>query len=44
MRPVPVTRDTLMQVVGAVAIPLLPLALSIVPADQILRQLFSLLL
>ena len=44
MRPVPFSRDTIMQVVGAVAIPLLPLALSIVPADQILKQLFSLLL
>jgi len=32
------------QVVGAVAIPLLPLALSIVPADEILKRLFSLLL
>jgi hypothetical protein len=44
MRPVPFSKDTLVQVVGAVAIPLLPLALSIVPADEILKKLFSLLL
>lgn len=44
MRPVPLTKDTITQVVGAVAIPLLPLALSIVPANEILAKLFSLLL
>ena len=44
MRPVPFNKDTLTQVVAAVAIPLLPLALSIVPADEIIKKLFSLLL
>jgi len=44
MRPVPFSKDTLVQVVAAVAIPMLPLALSIVPADEILKKLFSLLL
>jgi hypothetical protein len=44
MRPVPFGKDTIGQIVGAAAIPLLPLALSIVPADEILKKLFSLLL
>ena len=44
MRPVPVSRDTLVQIVGAAVVPLLPLALSIVPADEILKKLFALLL
>ncbi len=44
MRPVPFSKDTIMQVAAAAAIPLLPLALSIVPADEILKKLFSLLL
>jgi hypothetical protein len=44
MRPVPFSKDTLVQVVGAVAIPLLPLALSIVPAEEIIKKVFSLLL
>jgi hypothetical protein len=44
MQPVPFSRDTIVQVAGAAVIPLLPLALSIVPADEILKKLFGLLL
>jgi len=44
MRPVPFSRDTIVQIVGAVAIPLLPLGLSVVPADEIIKKLFALLL
>jgi hypothetical protein len=44
MRPVPFGKDTLVQIVGAAAIPLLPLALSIVPADEIVKRLLGLLL
>jgi hypothetical protein len=44
MRPVPFGKDTIMQIVAAAAIPLLPLALAVVPADEILKRLFSLLL
>jgi len=44
MKPVPFGKETIVQVVGAAAIPLLPLALSIVPADQILQRLLGLLL
>jgi hypothetical protein len=44
MKPVPYGRDTLVQVAGAAIIPLLPLVLSIVPADEIVKKLFTLLL
>jgi len=44
MKPVPYGRDTIVQVAGAAIIPLLPLVLSIVPADEILKKLFTLLL
>ena len=44
MKPVPFGKETLVQVIGAAAIPLLPLALSIVPADEILKRLLGLLL
>jgi hypothetical protein len=44
MRPVPFGKDTIVQIVAAAAIPLLPLALAIVPADEILKKLFSLIL
>jgi hypothetical protein len=44
MKPVPFGRDTIVMVVGAAAIPLLPLLLSIVPADAILKSLLGLLL
>lgn len=44
MRPVPFGKETLVQIVGAAAIPLLPLALSIVPADEIVKRLLGLLL
>ena len=44
MRPVPFGKDTLVQIIGAAAIPLLPLALSIVPADEIVKRLLGLLL
>jgi len=44
MRPVPIGKDTVVPVVVAAALPLLPLVLSIVPADEILKKLFALLL
>jgi hypothetical protein len=44
LRPIPLSRDTLVQIVGAAIIPLLPLALSIVPADEILKKLITLIL
>ncbi len=44
MKPVPFGKDTIVGIVGAAVIPLLPLALTIVPADQIIKQLFALLL
>lgn len=44
MKPVPFGKETIVQVIGAAAIPLLPLALSIVPADEILKRLLGLLL
>jgi hypothetical protein len=44
MKPVPYGRDTIVQVAGAAIIPLLPLVLSIVPADEIIKKLFTLLL
>jgi hypothetical protein len=44
MKPVPFGRDTIIQVAGAAIIPLLPLVLSIVPADEIVKKLFTLLL
>ena len=44
MKPVPIGKDTIVSIVGAAVIPLLPLALTVVPADQIIKQLFTLLL
>ena len=44
LKPAPLSKDTVVQVVGAVAVPLLPLALTIVPADQILKGMLGLLL
>lgn len=44
LKPAPLSKDTVGQVVGAVAVPLLPLALTIVPADQIIKGLLGLLL
>jgi hypothetical protein len=44
MRPVPFGKDTIVPIVAAAAIPLLPLALAIVPAEEILKKLFSLIL
>jgi hypothetical protein len=44
LKPVPFGKDTIVQVVGAAVVPLLPLALSIVPADEIIKKLFQLLL
>jgi hypothetical protein len=44
MKPVPFGRDTIVQVAGAAIIPLVPLVLSIVPADEIIKKLFTLLL
>jgi len=44
MRPVPFGKETIVQIVAAAAIPLLPLALSIVPANEILQRLLGLLL
>jgi hypothetical protein len=44
MKPVPFGRDTIVQVAGAAVIPLLPLVLSIVPAEEIFKKLIALLL
>jgi hypothetical protein len=44
MKPVPFGRDTIVQVAGAAVIPLLPLVLSIVPAEEIVKKLIALLL
>jgi hypothetical protein len=44
LKPAPLSKDTIGQVIGAVAVPLLPLALTIVPADQIIKGLLGLLL
>ena len=44
MKPVPFGRDTIVQVAGAAVIPLVPLVLSIVPADEIVKKLIALLL
>ena len=44
MKPVPIGKDTIVSIVGAAIIPLLPLALTVVPADEIIKQLFTLLL
>ena len=44
LKPVPFGKDTIVQVAGAAVIPLLPLALSIVPADEIIKKLLGLLL
>jgi len=44
MKPAPFGKDTIVQIVGAIAIPLLPLALTIVPAEEIIKKLFGLLL
>jgi hypothetical protein len=44
LKPVPFGRDTIVQIVGAAVIPLLPLALSVVPAEEIIKKLFALLL
>ena len=38
MKPVPFGKDTIVQIVGAIAIPLLPLALTVVPAEEIIRE------
>lgn len=44
MRGVPFGRDTIIQVVVAALAPLLPLALTVVPAEEILKRLFGMLL
>lgn len=44
MRGVPFGRDTIVQVVVAALVPLLPLVLTVVPAEEILRKLFAMLL
>jgi hypothetical protein len=44
MRPVPFGRDTILQVAVPAVAPLLPLLLTVVPADEILKKLFGMLL
>lgn len=44
MRPVPFSRDTIIQVAMAAVVPLLPLALTVVPAEEILKKLLGMLL
>lgn len=44
MRPVPFGRDTIIQVAVPAVVPLLPLALTVVPAEEILKKLLGMLL
>jgi hypothetical protein len=44
MRAVPFGRDAIVQVGVAAAVPLLPLALTVVPAEEILKKLLGMLL
>jgi len=44
MRAVPFGRDTIIQVAVPAVAPLLPLVLTVVPADEILRKLLGMLL
>jgi len=43
MRIVPVTRDALLQLAGAVLAPIVPLALTMMPLEELLKQLFGIL-
>jgi hypothetical protein len=43
MRIAPVTRDALVQLGGAVLVPIVPLALTMMPAEELLKRLFGLL-
>ena len=43
MRFVPITRDALIQLAAAVLIPIAPLALTMMPLEELLKQLFGLL-
>ena len=44
MRVIPVTRNALLQLAAAMLLPILPLALTMMPLEELLKQLFGLLL
>jgi hypothetical protein len=44
MRPVPFGKETVVQLLTAAAVPLLPLALTVVPLDELLRRVMGVLL
>jgi len=41
MRPVPVTRDAIVQIAAATLVPILPLLLTIMPLEELLKKLFG---
>ncbi len=43
MRIVPVTRDTILQLAGATLAPMVPLALTMMPLEELLNKLFGIL-
>jgi len=43
MRIVPVTRDAIVQLAAAVLAPIVPLALTMMPLEELLKQLFGIL-
>ena len=43
MRAIPVTRDAVIQLAAAVLVPFLPLALTMMPLEELLKQLFGIL-
>ena len=43
MRIAPVTRDTILRLAAATLIPLLPLMLTMMPLEELLRKLFGIL-
>jgi len=43
MRIVPITRDAILQLAAAVLLPIVPLALTMMPLEDLLKQLFGLL-
>ena len=44
MRPVPVTRDTIIQIAAATLVPIVPLALTMMPLEELLKRLLGILL
>jgi hypothetical protein len=43
MRITPITRNALLQLAAAMLLPILPLALTMMPLEELLKQLFGLL-